>query len=58
MSHFLQLCERAKEVYPAEQLADQVLHVIDGGGPPLKGWHGTFHLARIAGMPRQKRSQS
>lgn len=50
MSHFLRLCERAKEVYPAELFADQVLHVIDGGGPPLKGWHGTFLPARIAGL--------
>ena len=50
MSHFLELCERAKEAYRAEQFADQVLHVIDGGGPPLKGWHGTFLPARIAGL--------
>jgi hypothetical protein len=50
MSHFLTLCERAKEVYPAEQFADQVLHVIDGRGPHLKGWHGTFLPARIAGL--------
>jgi hypothetical protein len=50
MSHFLKLCEWAKDVYPAEQFADQVLHVIDGGSPPLKGWHGTLLPARIAGL--------
>jgi hypothetical protein len=49
MSHFLKFSERAKEVYPAELFADQVLHVIDGG-PPLKGWRGTFLPARIAGL--------
>lgn len=48
MSHFLELCERARDAYPAEQFADQVLHVMEGGGPPLKGWHGTFIPARIA----------
>lgn len=48
MSHFLTLCEQAKDVYPAEQFADQVLDVVDGSGPLLKGWHGTFLPARIA----------
>lgn len=50
MSHFLTLCERAKDAYPAEQFADQILYVINGGGPSIKGWHGTLFPARIAGL--------
>lgn len=53
MSHFLTLCERAKNSYPAELFADQVLHVINGAQPSLKGWHGTFLPARIAGLVQQ-----
>lgn len=50
MYHFLTLCERSKDVYPAELFADQVLAVIGDGSEPLKGWHGTFIPARIAGL--------
>lgn len=50
MSNFLQLCELAKEIYPAEQFADQILHVIDSSGPPLKSSDSTMLAARIAGL--------
>jgi hypothetical protein len=50
MSHFLTLCERAKETYPAEQFADQILDIVKDGRPALKGWNGTFLPARIAGL--------
>jgi hypothetical protein len=50
MSHYLTLCERSKDAFPAEQFADQVLHVIGNSGNQLKGWHGTFLPARIAGL--------
>jgi hypothetical protein len=48
MDPFLTLCERARANYPAEAFADQVLAVIGEGPDNLKGWHGTFILARIA----------
>jgi hypothetical protein len=35
---------------PTASSPSGTLHVIDGGGPPLKGWHGTFLPARIAGL--------
>jgi hypothetical protein len=50
MYHFLTLCERANDAYPAELFADQILAVIGDGTEPLKGWHGTFIPARIAGL--------
>ncbi|GFO67798.1 hypothetical protein GMLC_13770 [Geomonas limicola] len=50
MYHFLTLCERSKEVYPAALFADQVLHVMDGGGPSLVGWHNSVLPARIASL--------
>jgi hypothetical protein len=50
MYHFLTLCERANDAYPAELFADEVLAVIGDGSEPLKGWHGTFIPARIAGL--------
>lgn len=50
MSPFLTLCERAKSTYPAEVFADQVLAIIGEGPDNLKGWHGTFLPARIAGL--------
>jgi len=50
MHHFLTLCERSKDVYPADLFADQILEVIGTGSEPLKGWHGTFIPARIAGL--------
>jgi hypothetical protein len=49
MGPFLTLCERAKASYPAEAFTDQVLAVI-GDSSELKGWHGTFIQARIAGL--------
>lgn len=48
MYHFLTLCERAKDYYPAEPFADQILRVISDGPENLKGWHGTYIPARIA----------
>ncbi len=50
MSHFLMLCERAKDAYPAEIFADQVLAIIEDNTQPLKGWNGTFIPARIAAL--------
>src|SRR2546429_452513 len=50
MSHYLTLCERSKDAFPAERFADQVLHVIGNSGNQLKGWNGTFLPARIAGL--------
>jgi len=50
MGHYLTLCERSKDAFPAERFADQVLHVIGNSGNQLKGWHGTFLPARIAGL--------
>ncbi len=38
-------------MYPAEMFADQILSIIGGGEfESLKGWHGTFLPARIAGL--------
>ena len=48
MDPFLTLCERARDNYPAEVFADQVLAIIGDGPNNLKGWHGTFIPARIA----------
>ena len=50
MGLFLTLCERAKASYPAEAFADQILAIIGDGAGELKGWHGTFMPARIAGL--------
>jgi hypothetical protein len=50
MSHFLTLCERAKDAYPAETFADQILAIIEDDTQPLKGWNGTFIPARIAAL--------
>ena len=44
------LCERAKASYPSEAFADQILSIIGDGAEKLKGWHGTFIPARIAGL--------
>ena len=44
------LCERAKDAYPAEIFADQVLAIIEDNTQPLKGWNGTFIPARIAAL--------
>lgn len=48
MEPFLTLCERAKEYYPAEVFANQILLIIGEASDNLKGWHGTFIPARIA----------
>lgn len=48
MDPFLTLCERAKDHYPAESFANQVLLIIGEGSDNLIGWHGTFIPARIA----------
>jgi hypothetical protein len=50
MNHYLTLCERSRETFPAETFADHVLHVIGNTGNRLKGWHGTLLPARIAGL--------
>ncbi len=50
MSKFLTLCERAKDYYPAEAFADQVLDVVGKPGRNLQSWHGTVLPARIAGL--------
>lgn len=50
MSHFLTLCERAKDFYSADTFADQVLHVINGVGSPLDRWHRSSIPSRIAGL--------
>ncbi|SCZ86431.1 ATP-binding protein [Nitrosomonas mobilis] len=50
MSPFLTLCERARANYPAEAFAEQVLAIIGDGPGGIKGWHGTFIPARIAGL--------
>ena len=50
MSHYLTLCERSKDAFPAEKFADQVLHVIGENRNLLKGWHATSLPARIAGL--------
>jgi hypothetical protein len=50
ISDFLTLCERAREAYPTEAFADQILAVIGDGTTPLKGWHGTLIPARIASL--------
>ena len=49
---FLTLCERAKDYYPAEDFANQVLAIIEDGFANLRGWHGTFIPARIAELVR------
>jgi hypothetical protein len=48
MHPFLTLCERAKEYYPADQFADQILAVIKNDSGGVVGWHGTDTNARIA----------
>jgi hypothetical protein len=48
MGSFLTLCERAKDHYPAEAFAEEVLAILSDGPDNLKGWTGTFIPARIA----------
>lgn len=50
MGSFLTLCERAKENYRADAFADQVLAILLETTVKLKGWHGTWLPARIAGL--------
>jgi hypothetical protein len=50
MGLFLTLCERAKASYPAEEFANQILAITGDGPGELRGWHGTFIPARIAGL--------
>jgi hypothetical protein len=40
MSHYLTLRERSKDAFPAEEFADQVLHVIVNNGNQLKAGMG------------------
>jgi hypothetical protein len=48
MNAYLTFCERARNNYPAEAFADQVLSIIGDSPEELTGWHGTFIPARIA----------
>lgn len=48
MGSFLTLCERAKDHYPADTFAEQVLAILSQDPQNLKGWTGTFIPARIA----------
>ena len=50
MNSFLDLCERAKQTYPAETFADQVLAIVADETQRLRGWGGTVLAARIAGL--------
>jgi hypothetical protein len=50
MSEFLTLVERARDTYPAEMFADEVLTVLGSGRAALKGWRGGLLAARIAGL--------
>ena len=50
MGDFLTLCERAKEAYPANIFADQILDVVGKPGRDLQDWHSTSLPARIAGL--------
>ena len=50
MDDFLTLCERAKESYPADIFADQILFVVGNPGRDLQDWHSTLLLARIASL--------
>ncbi|MDN5653080.1 MAG: hypothetical protein L0G51_10785, partial [Lactococcus lactis] len=46
MKNFVQLCDHAKNDYPAEVFADQVLTVISK--PKLVGWQGSTLYSRIS----------
>lgn len=50
MSRFLTLCERARDAYPADAFADQVLALLALGPSGLSAWHGTLIPARVAGL--------
>lgn len=48
MNHFLTLCERARESFPAMHFADDVLEVLTKSSDSLAGWHSSLVPARIA----------
>ena len=50
MHDYLTLVERARDVYPTETFADQILTSLSGGRESLKGWRGLYLPARIAGL--------
>jgi hypothetical protein len=50
MYRFLTLCERARDHYPTETFADQILSILENPSAPPKGWHSTSNAARIAGL--------
>ena len=50
MTKYLTLCEHAREAYPADQFADQVLSILSLGDEALEKWHGSMLPARIAGL--------
>lgn len=50
MANFLTFAERAREAYPADRFAEQVLAVLGSDGLGLKGWFGSLLPARIAGL--------
>jgi len=50
MYQFLTLCERARDTYPADAFADEILSILENAAAPLKGWHSTSNAARIAGL--------
>lgn len=49
MGKYLTLCERAGDLYPPEQFADEMLAVLALGEDGLSAWRGTLLAARIAG---------
>ncbi len=58
MYQFLILCDRARETYPAEAFADQILSILENTAAPLKGWHSTSNAARIAGLISISRAET
>lgn len=50
MSHYLTLCENARDRYPPALFAEQVLSILSLGEEALAKWHGTMIPARIAGL--------
>jgi len=50
MTKYLKLCEHAREAYPADQFADQVLSILSLGDEALRKWHGSMLPARIASL--------
>lgn len=50
MGSFLTLCERARDAYPSDRFAEQVIEVLGPGDGTPAGWTGTLLTARIAGL--------